>query len=113
MDNVTRLLDEIRRLWPVARGTLAEVAKPCIRPTCAACQRGERHTAFNFTFRKDGKRRCLYVPRDLVAALERALENGRRIEARMVEIGEELILEHRQRHEAKAGGTKGPKKRRT
>ena len=111
MDEITRFLDEIRKLWPVARGTLAEVAKPCIRSTCAACERGERHTAFNFTFRKDGKQRCLYVPRDLVPELERALENGRRIEARMVEIAQGLILEHRQRRKIKTGGTKGPRRR--
>lgn len=111
MDDITRLLDEIRKRWPIAKGTLAEVAKPCIRPTCAACERGEGHAAFNFTFRKDGKQRCLYVPRDLVPALERALENGRRIEERMVEIAEGLILEHRQRRKAKARGSTGPRRR--
>jgi len=111
MDDITRLVNEIRKLWPIARGTLAEVAKPCIRPTCTACERGAGHAAFNLTFRKGGKQRCLYVPRDLVPALERALENGRRIEERMVEIAEGLILEHRQRRKAKAGGTKGPRRR--
>jgi hypothetical protein len=95
MDDITRFLEELRKLWPVARGTLAEVAKPCIRPGCAACERGEKHAAFNFTFRKGTKRRCLYVPRELVPTLERALENGRRVEERMVEIAEALILAHR------------------
>ena len=111
MDDLTRLLAEIRELWPVARGTLAEVAKPCIRSTCAACGRGERHVAFNFTYSKGGKRRCLYVPRDLVPVLERALENGRRVEQRMVEIAERLILEHRQRGKPKRVETRGPKRR--
>jgi hypothetical protein len=95
MDDVTRFLEEIRKLWPVARGTLAEVTKPCIRRGCAACERGEKHAAFNFTFRKGTKRRCLYVPRELVPRLERALQNGRRVEERMVEIAEGLILAHR------------------
>jgi hypothetical protein len=111
MDDLTSLLEEIRKRWPIARGTLAEVAKPCIRSTCTACERGEGHAAFNFTFRKDGKPRCLYVPRELVPALERALENGRRIEERMVELAEALILEHRQRRTAKAGGSTGRKRR--
>ena len=111
MDDITRLVDEIRKLWPVARGTLAEVVKPCIRPTCAACERGERHAAFNFTFRKGGKQHCLYVPRDLVPALRRALENGRRLEDRMVEIAEALIREHRQQRKTKTGGTQGARRR--
>src|SRR5712691_3250689 len=102
MDNVNRFLEEIRKLWPVARGTLAEVAKPCIRRGCAACERGEKHAAFNFTFRKGKKRRCLYVPRELVPRLERALENGRRVEERMVEIAEELILAHRRTRKRRA-----------
>ena len=102
MNNVSRFLEEIRKLWPVARGTLAEVAKPCIRRGCAACERGEKHAAFNFTFRKGTKRRCLYVPRELVPRLERALENGRRVEERMVEIAEALILAHRRTRKRRA-----------
>lgn len=95
MDDITRFLEEIKKLWPVARGTLAEVAKPCIRAGCAACERGEKHAGFNFTFRKGTTRHCLYVPRALVPTLQRALENGRRIEERMVEIAEAMILAHR------------------
>ena len=56
---------------------------------------GARGAAFNFTFRKGTKRRCLYVPRGLVPRLQRALENGRRVEERMVEVAEGLILAHR------------------
>lgn len=95
MDDITRFVEEITKLWPVARGTLVEVAKPCIRPGCAACERGEKHAAFNFTFRKGTKRHCLYVPRALVPALARALENGRRVEERMVAIAEAMIRAHR------------------
>lgn len=103
MDDITGFLEEIRKLWPVARGTLAEVAKPCIRPGCVACERGEKHAAFNFTFRKGTRRRCLYVPGELVPALKRALENGRRVEERMVEIAEGLILAHRRTRKRRPG----------
>jgi len=104
MRDLNALLEEIQRLWPVARGSLAEVAKPCVRDGCAACARGERHLAFHFTFRRNGKSRCLYVPRELVPTLRRALEGGRRIEEWLVESGETLILAHR--HERRAATKK-------
>lgn len=112
MDELTEFLREIERRWPVGRGSLVEVAKPCIRAGCAACRRGEKHPAFNFTFRKGGTQRCLYVARELVPVLRQALENGRRVEERMVEIAEALILAHRQRRKATPARAKRPKRRR-
>jgi hypothetical protein len=88
-------LKEAEGLWPVAKGSLAEVAKPCIRPSCPACRRGEKHPAFLFTYRKAGKQRCLYVPRALVPEMRRAIANGRRLERRLVSLGEALIFTHR------------------
>lgn len=111
MGELSKFLQEIEKLWPVGRGSLVEVAKPCIRPGCAACTRGDKHAAFNFTFRKGGTQRCLYVPRELVPALRRALENGRRVEERMVQIAEALILAHRQHRKVKAERAKVPRRR--
>ena len=88
-------LKEVEGLWPMAKGSLAEIAKPCIRPSCPACRRGEKHPAFIFTYRKAGKQRCLYVPRAFVPQLRRAIANGRHLERRMVALGEALILAHR------------------
>jgi len=79
----------------VAKGSLTEIAKPCIRPSCPACQRGDKHPAFLFTYRRAGKQRCLYVPRTLVSELRRAIANGRRLERRMAAMGEALIFAHR------------------
>ena len=98
---LARFLEELRKLWPVALGSLCEVAKPCVRPRCAACARGDKHPSFIFSYRKDGKQRCLYVPRELVPELRRALDGGRWLESRMTEIGEALVFEHRQRRDAK------------
>lgn len=100
MDELSRFLDELRKRWPVARGSLSEVAKPCVRPGCRACARGEKHRSFIFSYRKGGTQRCLYVPRELVAELERALEGGRWVENRMTEIGEALIFEYRHRRDS-------------
>lgn len=88
-------LKEVAGLWPVAKGSLAKIAKPCIRPSCLACRRGDKHQAFLFTYRRAGKRRCLYVPRTLVPELRRAIANGRRLERRMAALGEALVLAHR------------------
>lgn len=100
-DEIARFVDELRKLWPVARGSLCEVAKPCVRKGCAACASGDKHPSFIFSYRKGGKQRCLYVPRELVPELERALDNGRWVERRMTEIGEALIFEYRQRRDAR------------
>lgn len=88
-------LDELAELWPLAKGSLAEVRKPCIRPNCPACRDGRKHKALIFSFRAAGKQRCLYVPAELEGPLRQALANGRRLERRLVELGEELIRRHR------------------
>ena len=38
----------------------------------------------------------MYVPKDLVPLLERALHNGRQIEALLYELGPALLQQHRQ-----------------
>jgi hypothetical protein len=83
-------------LWPALKGSLAQVRKPCIRPRCRACARGDNHLAYLLSFTKQGRRRCMYVPRLLVRRIKQALKNGRRIEGLLYEIGPALIREHRQ-----------------
>lgn len=91
-------LDELAALWPLAKGSLAEVRKPCVRPNCPACRSGRKHKAWIFSFTQAGQRRCRYVPADLAAVLREALGNGRRLERRLSELGAELLeREKRQR----------------
>jgi hypothetical protein len=89
-------LDELAQLWPLAKGSLAEVRKPCIRPHCPACRSGRKHPAWLFSFRQGGERRCRYVPLDWVAALRQALDNGRQLERLLAEMGAELLKRCRQ-----------------
>lgn len=100
-DTLERFIEELRRLWPVARGSLCEVAKPCVREGCADCARGDKHPSFIFSYRKDGKQRCLYVPRELVPELRRAIDGGRWVESRMSAIGAALVFAHRQQRQAR------------
>jgi len=99
-DTLAEFLEELRRRWPVARGSLCEVAKPCVRRGCAACARGEKHPSFIFAYRTGGKQRCLYVPRELVPELRRAIEGGHWVEHRLTEIGAALVFAYRQRRDA-------------
>jgi hypothetical protein len=97
-------LDELTGFWPVAKGSLAEVRKPCGRKTCVPCQEGRKHPAFIFTFRRSGKTLCRHVPCDLVPRLRQAIANGRRMEEALVRAGEGLILQHRQDKEDRTRG---------
>jgi hypothetical protein len=89
-------LDELAALWPLAKGSLAQVRKPCIRPNCAACRSGRKHPAWLFSFTQAGKRRCRYVPAELAPTLRKALDNGRLLEKRLSELGVELLQRYRQ-----------------
>jgi len=98
-----RWLQQLLRLWPALKGSLAEVRKPCIRPHCRACARGDKHPNYLLTFTEQGRRRCLYVPRAMVPVLRRALANGRRLERLLYEMGPALVREYRAEHPAKTG----------
>jgi len=89
------LLAQIRKLWPAAKGSVAEIRKPCVRPNCKACAEGRRHRAFILSYKDGARRRCLYVPAHRVEALRRAIANGRRIEVLLSLAGARLILSQR------------------
>src|ERR1039457_5528551 len=59
-------LRQLQKLWPAIKGSLAQVRKPCIRPNCPACARDDKHPAFILSFTDKGRRRCMYVPAELV-----------------------------------------------
>ncbi len=82
-----RFLHQIRTSWPALKGSLALVYKPCVRPNCRACARGQKHPNYLLAFTQKGRRRCLYVPKPMVAVIQQALENGRRIEQLLYEMG--------------------------
>jgi len=98
-----RFLDKLLPWWPALKGSLAEVRKPCIRPNCPACARGDKHPNYLLAFTEKGRRRCLYVPRSMIPVLKRALENGRRIEQLLYEMGPILLREYRAQNPAQTG----------
>ena len=84
-------LKRVAALWPVARGTVSLVRKPCSRSRCRACASGRGHPALIFTCRVDGRGRCLHVRVRDEAKMRKAVENGRRLEALLAEEGVRLI----------------------
>ena len=106
--------DKLLALWPAIKGSLAEVRKPCIRPNCPVCARGDKHPNYLLAFTDNGRRRCLYVPKDMVPALERALQNGRQIEKLLYQMGPALLKEFRTQNPPQTGPavrTRRPKSR--
>ena len=89
------LLIQIQKLWPAAKGSVAAIKKPCVRPGCKACAEGRKHRAFILAYKEGTRRRCLYVPARQVDALRRAIANGRRIEELLSKAGARLILSQR------------------
>lgn len=107
-------LAELKRFLPLAKGSLAEVRKPCVRPNCPACASGEKHRAHIFSFKDDkGRRRCMHVPLDFVPTMRKAIRNGRLLEERMGSLGAELILRFRQRRDQTESRGKMDVKRKT
>src|SRR6266566_6578774 len=91
---------QLEKLWPAIKGSLAEVRKPCIRPNCPACARGDKHPAFILSFTDKGPRRCMYVPAQLVPQLQQALRNGKALEALLYQLGPELLRQYRKERDA-------------
>ena len=92
-------LRKMEKLWPAIKGSLAQVRKPCIRPNCAACARGDKHPAFIFSYSDKGRRRCMYVPAELVPRLRQALRNGKALDALLCGLGPELLRQHRRQRD--------------
>jgi len=88
-------LSRMATLWPAAKGSVAEVRKPCGRPGCKACAEGRKHRAFILGYKEGGRRRCLYVPAEKVPALQAAIANGRRIEELLSECGAAMVRQAR------------------
>jgi hypothetical protein len=93
-------LRQLDKLWPAIKGSLSEVRKPCIRPNCAACARGDKPPAFLLSFSDQGRRRCMYVPAQWVPQLQQALHNGKALEALLYQLGPELLRQYRQQRDA-------------
>lgn len=92
-------LDQLASAWPALKGSLARVKKPCIRKNCPACARGDKHPAWIFSFTDGQRRRCMYVPKELVPLFRQGLQQGRRLEKLLFALGPELLRAYRQQRD--------------
>jgi hypothetical protein len=67
-------------LWPAALGSLSLRRSPCVRDHCPACHSGEQHPSHVLYGRIKGRRFAIYIPDELVAELQRCLDNGRALQ---------------------------------
>lgn len=88
-------LAEVSRLWPAAKGSVAEIHKPCVRSGCRACAEGRGHKAIILSYREENRRRCLYVPAKMVEVVRKAIANGRQIEQLLSKAGAQMVLRNR------------------
>ena len=87
-EEVTRwFLEEAAKLMPVSGGTVSLRKNSCIRKNCQLCRDGEGHPAYALHFRVDGRQHSLYIPDELAEEMARAVGNGRKLKALMVEAG--------------------------
>jgi hypothetical protein len=78
-------------LPPAMLGSLSHRRAPCNNPNCSACRSGEQHWAWVLYGQHDGRRFAVYVPEDLVPEVQRALENGRALQALLMEAGPRYV----------------------
>lgn len=89
---------QLQNLWPALKGSLSKVYKPCIRPHCPACARGDKHPAWLLSYTdRAGRRRCVYVPLALVPTIQQGLKNGRQLEQLLYRLGPALVKEYRRK----------------
>lgn len=103
-ENVKQWFQEaIRHLWPVAEGSLSFRKCPCIRKNCRVCASGEGHRSYVLYGRRGRDRISVYVPEDVVPAVEKALENGRELQALMNEAGVRYLHARKRERRRKTG----------
>ena len=91
---------QLHGLWPVLKGSLAKIRKPCIRANCKLCASGTKHPAWILSVSQAGRRRCLYVPEELVPLIQKAIRNERKLEQLLGRMGPALITAYRRQRDA-------------
>jgi len=81
----------IRKMWPIAEGSLSLRKTRCIRKNCTACTSWEGHASYVLSGRRGSKRFSMYIPDDLAPDIQQAIENGRQLQELINEAGVRLV----------------------
>jgi hypothetical protein len=71
---------------PVLAATLAQVWRRCGRKTCACYHGGPLHSAWQLTYKEQGKTRTVYVPHDLLDEVAAWVSEHKRLKTLLSEI---------------------------
>jgi len=77
----------VKRLGPVAKGSLGQFRRNCGRASCRKCASGERHLSYKLSFVRDGRKRTRFVGPGQVEAMRAAIAGGRELERLILEFG--------------------------
>jgi hypothetical protein len=95
----------VAELWPVAIGSLSMRRSPCIRKHCRLCESGQGHQSYALYGRKGTRRFAIYVPDELAPDVERAVQNGRRLQDLVSEAGRRYTLALKQARRSRREGS--------
>jgi len=84
-------LKEVEKLWPLSGGSLSLRKNRCIRSNCPVCRSGEGHPAYALHTRSQGRQTSLYVPDELVEKVEVAVQNRKKLQELLVEVGRHYV----------------------
>src|SRR5260221_3009562 len=90
-DVIRRMESEAAELWPAILGSLSFRRSPCIHANCPACLSGEQHPSHVLYGRHNGRRFAVYVPEELVGEVRHAVDNGRALQALVVQAGPRYV----------------------
>lgn len=80
-------LHAIKDVWPVALGSVSLRKSPCIRKNCSMCASGQGHSSYALSGYRGKRRFSIYVPDELAPDIQRALQQGRRLQDLLKEAG--------------------------
>jgi hypothetical protein len=101
-----RFPDELRKLWPVMKGSLAEVELTCGTPQCRCHAGGPKHRGFYFSYRLRGRSHTVYVPRAVLEDVRHAHAQWLALKVRLEEFTARRVEELRQRATRERQGRK-------
>ncbi|MBE6371724.1 MAG: hypothetical protein E7055_06580 [Lentisphaerae bacterium] len=73
------------------KGSLTEVRKSCGVKGCKKCASGERHQAYLYMYRKNGKTCSMHVPKYAVEDFRKMLAKGIKAEEELVQNGIDFL----------------------
>ena len=77
----------IRKLWPIAAGSISLRKSPCIRKNCSVCASGVGHSSYALSGYRGSRRFSVYVPDQLAPEIQKAVDKARALQDLMKEAG--------------------------